>query len=428
MGLVAGCKGENLPECIEANQVFQAAVARSSAPGFKDPDFDRVLALVVKIEDAGGVQCDQARSAARQIKVGRMVAAETEAKLSAQRKSDAAEALRTCKSSCGNARRECESGCRCTRSRSEYCRPGGRRRCRESCAGAIASCKSDCDAFAKAPEKRKTVAAPKEVLPQDKEPIDVGRKRINLGDAPCKQGAVEVQNLRIEQPKAHATFNVGRLYEGFLAMTWEERVEREILACDGGRASKIEDRYQWQRRRTNVEGEDHVIVGPFHGQIVVAEWQKKKKGYERTLFERKPTTAQENALAAPVRLGGDLYPNKRVAVGHRWKLDDDQLRAWAGVHPEANFEGTGSMHFEKVVPCGDDECAVIRARIRFDASHKRSASVYDMSGFILRNLSTMRDDRVELSGKMESAEYVEDGRSSGRIKTEGDATYLSELK
>jgi hypothetical protein len=156
-----------------------------------------------------------------------------------------------------------------------------------------------------------------------------------------------------------------------LVVTSEE--EAKVLAVKGRDVTKCQSKIIKERADVTATfgGEDMTHTEPtaLEKETIISERDGKK--WKHSLVDSKPTDKQLKELDSRngIENDDDLYPEEKVKVGHKWKVDAAALNKLLG-NSFTDVKGKVDQTFTKTEDVNGDKCAVIESNAKLTAKMK----------------------------------------------------------
>nr|VFJ88077.1 MAG: hypothetical protein BECKLFY1418A_GA0070994_100343 [Candidatus Kentron sp. LFY] len=140
----------------------------------------------------------------------------------------------------------------------------------------------------------------------------------------------------------------------------------------------------------------------------------------KSLVGAKATKAQQMELQESYADEHEFYPATAIEVGSDWTLAGPQLAHVSGLGNLLSVSGSAHLVFERLVKCGDGDCALISVR-RLEIKGEKLVNGEIMQlklgghGVIHRSLSEFIDTKFLFNGHM-LLEGIRIGDDNGRVK------------
>lgn len=201
----------------------------------------------------------------------------------------------------------------------------------------------------------------------DDDKFDLRGPAPEVGQKFISKGTLKIKDADTTMKVAGQTLNL----KLNLVVTSEE--EAKVLAIKGRDVTKCQTKVMKERADVTATfgGEDMTHTEPtaLEKETIISERDGKK--WKHSLVDNKPTDKQKKELDTRngIENDDDLYPEEKVKVGHKWKVDAAALNKLLG-NSFTDVKGKVDQVFTKTEDVDGEKCAVVDSTAKLTAKMK----------------------------------------------------------
>ncbi|QJW94505.1 hypothetical protein [Frigoriglobus tundricola] len=189
------------------------------------------------------------------------------------------------------------------------------------------------------------------------------------GPAPEK-GQVFVSKGTLKIKEADTTIKLaGQTLDIKMTLLVTSEEEAKVLAVDGREVTKCQTKVIKEQAEVTANEMTQTEPTALEKETIISERDGKK--WKHSLVDTKPSDKQKKELdnRNGIENDDDLYPEKKVKVGHKWSVDAAALNKLLG-NSFTEIKGKVNQTFAKVEELDDEKVAVIESTAKITGKMK----------------------------------------------------------